>query len=94
MSSKAGAWTARIRVDRPDGPSADRLERALGPEAAREVPRSRARISRPEGTRVEIEVIADDSGALRAAMNTYLGWIALALRADAGAGAAQGSGAP
>jgi tRNA threonylcarbamoyladenosine modification (KEOPS) complex Pcc1 subunit len=76
------AWTAIITVHRPDGPSAQRIERALAPEAAREVPRSRARMRRPSEREIVLEVEADDTGALRAAINAYLGWVRLALEAE------------
>ncbi len=73
------AWTARITVQLTDDALAERLERALGPEATREVPRARAEVSRGPPSRVAIDVRASDAGALRAAMNTYLGWVQLAL---------------
>ena len=54
------------------------LERALAPEASREVPRARTTIRR-RGERLELVVHAADAGAMRAALNTYLGWIALSV---------------
>ena len=42
-------WTATIRARRTSPQAAERLERSLGPEAAREVPRTRARIGRRNG---------------------------------------------
>jgi tRNA threonylcarbamoyladenosine modification (KEOPS) complex Pcc1 subunit len=77
-----GPWAATIRVRRPDRSAADHLARALLPEASREVPRSRAALSRPDDDLVTLEVTADDTGALRAAMNAYLGWVRLALDAE------------
>lgn len=73
------SWTAHLAI-RPVGVSTSHwLYQALEPEAAREVPRARATISEgPDGT-LEIEVEAADAGALRAALNTYLGWLDLAL---------------
>ncbi len=86
----AGSWTARLRVTVSDPSLAEWLERALRPEAAREVPRTRATVGRgPDGS-VEVSVSALDSGALRAAMNTYLGWIHLALSTAETARAAGG----
>ena len=75
-------WTGRITVRRPDGPSADRLTRALAPEATREVPRARAILERGPGASVILSIDARDTGALRAALNTYLGWIDLANRTE------------
>ena len=53
--------------------------RSLGPESSREVPRARAQVRRTGDRTLELALDARDSGALRAALNTYLGWIHLAL---------------
>ena len=82
MTPDPSAWTASIRVHRPTPASAGHLERALRPEASREVPRSRARLTRPDDLTVHLEVEAEDCGALRAAINAYLGWVRLALDAE------------
>jgi tRNA threonylcarbamoyladenosine modification (KEOPS) complex Pcc1 subunit len=79
MSAGRGDWTASLRVRAADERVAAMLERALRPEADREVPRARAALSRPSPEVVELEIAAGDSGAMRAALNTYLGWVALAL---------------
>jgi tRNA threonylcarbamoyladenosine modification (KEOPS) complex Pcc1 subunit len=71
-------WTAHLAVHRDDPAAMDRLERALLPEASREVPRARARMSRVDPRTLVLEITAHDTGALRAALNTYLGWVALA----------------
>jgi tRNA threonylcarbamoyladenosine modification (KEOPS) complex Pcc1 subunit len=72
-------WRAEIEV-RASPPHWGRwLEQALLPESAREVPRARARIARPADDRIVISIDARDSGAARAALNTYLGWIDLAV---------------
>jgi tRNA threonylcarbamoyladenosine modification (KEOPS) complex Pcc1 subunit len=73
-----GAWSASILVQRPSEDSARRLHRALAPEAEREVPRARCTLRQKAGGRVELGLSTQDTGALRAALNTYLGWIALA----------------
>ena len=83
----AAPWQGTILLRRPNPESARRLFRALGPEASREVPRARVRISVPEPTVVRIQIEARDTGGLRAALNTYLGWMALAERTEALAGA-------
>lgn len=74
----ADRWSATIVVERTSPESAARLAQALAPEAAREVPRARARIARPSPSVVELQITARDTGALRAALNTYLGWVELA----------------
>ncbi|HEV2448881.1 MAG TPA: KEOPS complex subunit Pcc1, partial [Thermoplasmata archaeon] len=56
----------------------------LAPELAREVPRTRVRLSRPAPNRVELSLQAHDTGALRAGLNTLLGWVALTERVEAG----------
>jgi len=79
MTTEEFAWTATIRV-RVDSPSVvDWVEQALGPEASREVPRARAELHRGTGPSLELSISARDSGAMRAALNTYLGWIHLSL---------------
>ncbi len=82
MSAPSEGWTARVRAHRPDAAAAERLSQVLGPEVEREIPRCRAVLNRPDPRTVEIEVTAAESGAIRAAMNAYLGWIRLALDAE------------
>ncbi len=53
------------------------LYRALGVEAGRDIPRTEVRVRR-EGKEVELTIIAEDTHALRAALNSYLRWIELA----------------
>jgi len=79
MSPSDGAWTATLTVALPDPAEADWLASALGPESAREVPRAGASVHRRGPTTVEVVVRAADAGAMRAALNTYLGWIELTL---------------
>ncbi|HKV89669.1 MAG TPA: KEOPS complex subunit Pcc1 [Thermoplasmata archaeon] len=74
----ARRWTARFVVTCSAPEDADRLLAVLAPEAAREVPKTRAALARPTPTSVTIDVEATDAGALRAAANTYLGWVDLA----------------
>lgn len=73
-----GPWRASIRVRRTDRVAADRLYRALSPEAEREVPRARSTLTVGPGPLVSLTIRTQDTGALRAALNTYLGWIDLA----------------
>ncbi|MCI4339727.1 MAG: hypothetical protein L3J73_00450 [Thermoplasmata archaeon] len=72
------AWTAVIEITDPDPTMIDRLARTLGPEAAREVPRARARLERAGPAQLLVRLEARDTGALRAGLNTFLGWIDLA----------------
>jgi tRNA threonylcarbamoyladenosine modification (KEOPS) complex Pcc1 subunit len=76
--SGATAWSGVIEIRSRSGEEAEWLLRALRPEAEREVPRARALLLRPHPEEVRIEITARDTGALRAALNTYLGWIDLA----------------
>ena len=46
----------------------------LSPEIGRELPRTETEISR-NGDAVTIKVFAKDVSAMRAALNSYLGWI-------------------
>jgi tRNA threonylcarbamoyladenosine modification (KEOPS) complex Pcc1 subunit len=80
------AWTAVVSATVSSAPLADWLERALSPEAAREVPRATARLRRAGDRTLELEVDARDAGAMRAALNTYLGWIGLAVTTSTVAG--------
>jgi tRNA threonylcarbamoyladenosine modification (KEOPS) complex Pcc1 subunit len=89
MSAPGRPWSATIdlRASTPD--EAGWLAAALAPEAAREVPRASATLRRAGADTVSIEIAAADAGAMRAALNTYLGWVELALatvRAAAAAG--------
>ncbi|HYA57909.1 MAG TPA: KEOPS complex subunit Pcc1 [Thermoplasmata archaeon] len=79
MTEVAEPWTARISVRPGRAEVAEWLARALGPEATREVPRAHAKVSRPAPDVVEVAIRAADAGAMRAALNTYLGWVQLSL---------------
>jgi tRNA threonylcarbamoyladenosine modification (KEOPS) complex Pcc1 subunit len=83
-------WEGRLEVLCRDLPSARRLYRVLGPEASREVPRARASIEPPSCTTLVLRIEARDTGALRAAVQTFLGWVHLAESAEAAAGASAG----
>jgi tRNA threonylcarbamoyladenosine modification (KEOPS) complex Pcc1 subunit len=80
-------WTAELTVRVRDAALASALELALRPESAREVPRARVGLTRTDPTTLDLQLLANDVGAMRAALNTYLGWVHLAI-ATAGAGAA------
>jgi tRNA threonylcarbamoyladenosine modification (KEOPS) complex Pcc1 subunit len=78
MSEPPPPWRATITVRARDPAFARSLERALRPEASREVPRARAELRSASGGELELTITASDTGAMRAALNTYLGWIHLA----------------
>ncbi|HXW67381.1 MAG TPA: KEOPS complex subunit Pcc1 [Thermoplasmata archaeon] len=82
MTAAPSVWTARLTVALGEARRAARLAEALGPESRREVPRASAAVDRPGPGTVELLVRARDSGAMRAALNTYLGWIHLALETE------------
>jgi len=79
MTESPFAWTASVRVDVGSPAVAEWLERALRPEASREVPRAHAELRRDSESSLELTISARDSGAMRAALNTYLGWVHLSL---------------
>ncbi|MCJ2555033.1 MAG: hypothetical protein LN410_02375 [Candidatus Thermoplasmatota archaeon] len=74
------AWV-RVETD-----AAETVAAALGPEAARPVPRSAVTL-RTTTSALVMEVEARDTGALRAALNSYLRWASGALRMIEEAGA-------
>ena len=61
---------AEIRIE---GEDATILRKALSPEAGREIPGTRVRVS-GRGTTLTLTIEAEDAGALRAAVNSYLRW--------------------
>lgn len=72
-----GPWEADLEVRCGSTATAQRLYRVLAPEAAREVPRARAELEPPIADRLLLRIFARDTGALRAAVQTYLGWVQL-----------------
>jgi tRNA threonylcarbamoyladenosine modification (KEOPS) complex Pcc1 subunit len=85
MKGPDPGWTAVISIRLPEERLATWLDRTLRPEMAREVPRAQAEVRRPSAAIVEIALRARDTGSVRAAMNTYLGWVHLALATVASA---------
>ena len=79
MTPSDAPWTATVSIALADRVQADWLASALGPESAREVPRAGATIGREAPATVRIDIRAADAGAMRAALNTYLGWVGLAI---------------
>jgi KEOPS complex subunit Pcc1 len=62
-----------------EGPEAFVVRQALSPEAGRDVPGARVSVS-GSSRKVTITIDADDTGALRAAVNSYLRWSDVAAR--------------
>jgi KEOPS complex subunit Pcc1 len=81
-------FRADVRVTGVNGPL---VARALSPEGRQEVPRTRVRVE-PQGDSVTLTVEAEDVNALRAAMNSYLRWMGVAMEAgDIGKGTDRGT---
>ena len=70
---------AEIRIE---GEDAAILRKSLAPEAGREIPGTRVRVA-GRGDALTLTIEAEDAGALRAAVNSYLRW------ADVAAGVAR-----
>ena len=77
MKDPPVGWVAQIQVHLSNANGAERLARTLMPEATREVPRARTSVIRIGETSVEIRLFARDTSSLRAAVNTFLGWVEL-----------------
>ncbi|MGA9840389.1 MAG: KEOPS complex subunit Pcc1 [Thermoplasmata archaeon] len=93
MSPDAAPWTAVVTVRTGSDRIAEMLERALRPESEREVPRARSELRRGPPDTVELAIFARDPGAMRAALNTYLGWVHLSLATLRTGSTGTGSGA-
>ena len=61
------------------GPDAGVVYEALRPETGRDVPKARVAM-RSAPDRLTLTIDADDTGALRAAVNSYLRWADVAAR--------------
>ena len=61
---------AEIRIEGDEVPI---LKQALAPEAGREIPKARVRVA-GRGHSLIVSIDAEDTGALRAALNSYLRW--------------------
>ncbi len=61
------------------GPEAGVVYEALRPETGRDVPKARV-VMRSAPGRLTLTIDADDTGALRAAVNSYLRWADVAAR--------------
>ncbi len=62
-----------------EGPEAAVVRKALAPEAGRDVPKAKVTVA-GSGRTVTITIEAEDTGALRAAVNSYLRWSDVAAR--------------
>ncbi|MGP8077750.1 MAG: KEOPS complex subunit Pcc1 [Thermoplasmata archaeon] len=79
MTGPDRIWEATITVSSGRSAEAGWLVSALAPEAAREVARASATIARSGPGSMVLSIAAADAGAMRAALNTYLGWVELSL---------------
>ena len=70
-------WAAEVAIDCASEAEARRLHRVLGPESSREVPRARASLTEPTDRTLSIHLETRDTGALRAGLQTFLGWVQL-----------------
>ncbi len=59
------------------GDEADLIERVLAPESGREIPRTKASVLK-DGDKTFLRIEAEDTSALRAALNSFVRWGALA----------------
>ena len=62
-----------------DGPDAAMVYEALRPETGRDVPKARVSMF-ARRNRLALGIAADDTSALRAAVNSYLRWADVAVR--------------
>ncbi len=62
---------ARLELETPE---ASVMLASLLPELGRELPRTRVSATAAEG-RLVMDIEADDSTSMRAALNSYLGWM-------------------
>ena len=62
-----------------EGPEAEVVRKALAPEAGRDVPKARVTVA-GRGRRLSLTIEAEDTGALRAAVNSYLRWADVAAK--------------
>ncbi|HEV8359468.1 MAG TPA: KEOPS complex subunit Pcc1 [Candidatus Thermoplasmatota archaeon] len=69
---------ARLIFDLDSPAQADAVEAALLPELGDDVPGARSSLARA-GSSLTLDLQAEDAGALRAALNSYLRWAQTAL---------------
>lgn len=67
----AGPHLARIELDLGTPELAVAVERALAPEMGEPIQRSRASLGR-DGSTLRLEIVAEDTGSLRSAVNSCL----------------------
>ena len=84
----APVWEAVVQIQRATAVDADRVAQALAPELTREVPRARAELARTGPASLALRILAEDTSACRAALNTYLAWVGLVLSIERAVGAA------
>ncbi|HKW42867.1 MAG TPA: KEOPS complex subunit Pcc1 [Thermoplasmata archaeon] len=69
----------RRAIIRLDGPDAGIVHESLRPETGRDVPKARVSM-RGSRNQITLTIDADDTSALRAAVNSYLRWADVAAR--------------
>ena len=67
---------ARIRLADIDG--LDILGKSISPEASRDMPRTKIKVEKV-GDELVVDIEAEDISSLRAALNSYLRWLKLAM---------------
>src|SRR2546427_10814351 len=83
QESRQGAVTMRRATITFDGPDAAMVYEALRPETGRDVPKARVSML-ARRNRLALGIAADDTSALRAAVNSYLRWADVAVRVGRG----------
>jgi tRNA threonylcarbamoyladenosine modification (KEOPS) complex Pcc1 subunit len=83
-------WQATITLTTEPPEVAGWLASALSPEAAREVPRASASVAPIGPGAIAVSIEASDAGAMRAALNTYLGWVELSIATAAASAPPEG----
>jgi KEOPS complex subunit Pcc1 len=63
------------------GDEADLVRRVLAPESGREIPRTKASVLK-DGDKTILKIEAEDTSALRAALNSFVRWGVLATAID------------
>jgi tRNA threonylcarbamoyladenosine modification (KEOPS) complex Pcc1 subunit len=75
-------WEARVLVGPLAAPVQVRLTRALSPESSGPARGSRFGVRAVEGGTVELSMVTEGTPAIRAALNSHLRWVELALRVE------------
>lgn len=74
-------WHAVVEWEGDPPEQLDRLRRAMAPEAGDLLGKSKVELSRT-GAQLRMAITADSTPTLRAALNSYLRWLEMAVRVD------------